>query len=132
MTRLLLAAASILVATGAARAADPDAVPGASAERGKRLFLQCAACHDLVPGDSRKVGPNLYSLIGRAAGSAPGPAASAALKASGIVWTPELLDQWLARPSAVVPGTIMAFAGVAKAEDRASLVAYIQHEAAAK
>lgn len=119
-----------LAAAGSVRAA--DFAPGASAERGKRLFLQCAACHDLVPGDSRKVGPNLYGLIGRAAGSAPGPAASAALKASGIVWTPELLDQWLARPSAVVPGTIMAFAGIAKAEDRASLVAYIQREAAAK
>jgi cytochrome c len=103
-----------------------------SAERGKRLFLQCAACHDLVPGQTLKVGPNLHGLIGRAAGSAPGPAVSAALKSSGIVWTPELLDRWIEKPSAVVPGTAMAFAGIAKPEDRASLVAYIQREATAK
>lgn len=128
--RLLLAALLTVSLMAAARAA--DAVPGASAERGKRLFLQCAACHDLVSGETRKVGPNLYGLIGRAAGSETGPAISAALKASGIVWTPELLDQWLEKPSVLVPGTIMAFAGIAKPEDRASLVAYIQREAAAK
>ena len=105
-----------------------DAAPGVSAERGKRQYLQCVACHDLKLGGPLKVGPNLYGVFGRKAATVPGLALSGPLKNSGIVWTPELMDKWLEKPSTVVPGTIMAFAGVVKPEDRASLIAYMQRE----
>lgn len=107
-----------------------DAGSAASPARGKRLFLQCVACHDLDADAtaSLKVGPNLHGILGRLAGSLPGSSTSQALQESGIVWTPQLLDQWLEKPSTLVPGTTMAFAGIAKPEDRASLIAYIRAE----
>jgi cytochrome c len=105
-----------------------DAPPAPSAERGKRLYLQCVACHDLKTGGPLKVGPNLYGIFGRKAATVPGLVVSVPLKESGIVWTAEIMDKWLEKPSAVVPGTIMAFAGVVKPEDRASLIAYMQKE----
>jgi len=74
------------------------------------------------------VGPNLYGVFGRKAGTVPGLVVSVPLKDSGIVWTAEVMDKWLEKPSAVVPGTIMAFAGVVKPEDRASLIAYMRKE----
>jgi cytochrome c len=129
MTRAWIRTAAgvmLVVSTGATWAA--DAPPGASAERGKRLYLQCVACHDLKPGGPLKVGPNLYGVFGRKAGTVPGLVVSVPLKDSGIIWTVEVLDKWLEKPSTVVPGTIMAFAGVVKPEDRASLIAYMQRE----
>jgi cytochrome c len=64
-------------------------------------------------------------VVGRKAGSLPGYAYSPAMKAQDFVWTEAKLDQWLTRPSAVVPGTAMAFEGLPKAEDRAALIAYL-------
>lgn len=114
-----------LAATGAVAQAAPDLM------RGKRQFLQCVACHDLKSGGPAKVGPNLEGVFGRNAGSVAGLVPpSAPLKNSGIVWTAELMDKWLEKPSALVPGTLMAFAGIAKPEDRAGLVAYLQQETA--
>lgn len=112
-----------LAATGAVAQAAPDLV------RGKRQFLQCVACHDLKSGGPLKVGPNLEGVFGRTAGSVAGLVPpSAPLKNSGIVWSAELMDKWLEKPSAVVPSTLMAFAGMLKPEDRAALIAYMQQE----
>lgn len=112
--------------TAGADAGDPAPVPGT--DRGKRLFLQCVACHDLKPGGPPKTGPHLQGILGRKAGSVTGLAVSPQLRDSGISWTAEMLDRWLEKPSNVVPGTLMAFAGVARPEDRASLIAYLQQE----
>jgi len=122
---------SLLLPAWAAVASAGDAAPGPSAVRGKRLFLQCAACHDLKPGVPPKIGPHLQGVLGRRAGSVPGIVLSPQLRDSGIVWTAESLDRWLEKPSGVVPGTLMVFAGVAKADDRASLIAYLQQESGA-
>ena len=78
---------------------------------GKRLFLLCAACHTLHEGDADKVGPNLYGVIGKPAGSRGAFAYSDALKNSGITWSAQTLNAWLTQPSALVPGTKMAFPG---------------------
>lgn len=123
-------------AAAGSRAADPDPAaaaiatlpePYASANlrRGQILFLQCVACHDLESSGVTKVGPSLVGLAGRQAGSLAGFQYSAALGASGITWTPELLDRWLAEPVALVPGTTMVIAPVARAEDRAAIVRYL-------
>jgi cytochrome c len=125
-----------VVVPGGAAAADTGASStggavapgdGATQRRGKLLFLQCRACHEVAAGAPDKVGPNLHGVFGRKAGTAPGFAGfSGALGSSGLVWTPETLDAFLARPSAVVPGTLMAFAGIAEPKDRQTLIAYLR------
>ena len=109
------------------------AADDAQLKRGKLLFLQCRACHDTQPGTVPKVGPDLGGIFGRPAASAPGFATySDAMKRSGIVWSRETLDKWIERPSAMVPGTTMAFAGVASATDRAAIIAFLEQETASQ
>ena len=71
----------------------------------------CAACHTFQQGGAHGQGPNLFSLIGRKAGAAPGfvysPAFMQAL--AGKTWTRELLDAWLADTERVAPGSLMTF-----------------------
>lgn len=98
----------------------------ADAAQGKRLYLQCRACHSLEAGGANKVGPNLHGFLGNTAGHAEGFAYSDALRESEVVWTPEMLDEWLARPSDFLPGNRMIFAGVSDPADRADLILYLQ------
>lgn len=104
----------------------------ADPEKGKVLFLQCRACHNLEAGGDNKVGPNLHGFLGRKAGLAPGFSYSEAVAQSGILWSAETLDQWLARPSEFLPGNRMVFVGIRKPEDRANLIAYLKRETGAK
>jgi len=116
----------------AADSYDIDAlVAGADVARGQTLFLQCRACHSLEQEGMNKVGPNLHGLFGREAGKAPGFDYSDAVANSGIVWSANTLDQWLARPSDFLPGNRMVFVGVPKPEDRAALIAFIKQETGA-
>jgi cytochrome c len=99
--------------------------------KGKVLFLQCRACHSLVPEiEPGKIGPTLYGVLGRTAGTAPGFVYSEAVAQSGIVWTPEQIDHWLERPSDFLPGNKMVFVGIGDPQDRANIIAYIQQESA--
>lgn len=127
-------------ATPAATAAATPAAPPpdlktllakADPEKGKVLFLQCRACHGVEASEGNKVGPNLHGVMGRKAGLAPGFAYSDALAQSTVVWTPETLDPWLARPSEFLPGNRMVFVGIKKPEDRANLISYLQKATAA-
>jgi len=106
--------AALLLATGAAPAADPV--------RGKEIYDRCIACHAL--GYDR-VGPRHCGLFGRRAGSVPGFAYSAAMTRSEIVWGKQSLDRFLADPTGTVPGTTMGYAGIPSPEDRADLIAYL-------
>jgi cytochrome c len=104
----------------------------ADVDQGKRLYLQCRACHSLEKGGINKVGPNLYGFFGQPAGRAEDFAYSDALKESEIIWTPETLDRWLARPSEFLPGNRMVFVGVRRPTDRASLIAFLQQKTGSK
>jgi cytochrome c len=117
--RLALMFVVILAAPAFAQTA-PDAA------RGKIVFLECQGCHEVAPGGPVLIGPNLAGVYGRKAASLPGYDYSAALKASGITWTSDKLDPWLANPSALVPGTKMAFTGIANPALRADVIAYLQ------
>ncbi len=101
-------------------------VAAADVKRGQTLYLQCRACHALNDGEPHKVGPNLHGFFDKPAAQAPGFAYSDALKAADVTWDVNALDQWLASPSRLVPGTSMVFIGVSKPEDRASVIAYLQ------
>jgi cytochrome c len=115
--------AANLVAPAAAFAA------GSPAMRGKLLFLRCASCHDVTAGASPKIGPNLMGVVGRKAGSLPGYDYSPAMKRQTFTWDEAMLDRWLTRPTEVVPGTAMAFAGVPDAADRAAIIEYLRKSA---
>jgi cytochrome c len=104
---------------GAARA-DGDAA------RGEAKFQDCAACHRLEAG-ANNVGPSLQGIFTRKAGELADFRYSPAIKRSGIIWTPEMLDKFIADPQAAVPGNRMPYAGMASASDRADLIAYLQN-----
>lgn len=116
---------------GATSAASAASAAPASDRRGERLFLQCRACHALGTAQEGKIGPPLGGSIGRKAASVPGFAYSKALAGSGLTWDEATLDRWLAQPSALVPGTSMVYAGLAKPEDRQQLIAYLKRATAA-
>ena len=129
LTCLILAVAtcSLAAETTAATAATGAVAP--DMKRGRLLFIQCRACHEVKAGLPHKVGPNLNGMLGRKAGTAAGFAQySPALRAWGQTWDLALLDKWIEKPSSVVPGNSMAFAGLAAARDRAALSAYLQAE----
>lgn len=91
---------------------------------GQRLYQSCMGCHSL---DENDVGPRHRGVVGRPAASVPGYAYSAALRKSGIVWTPRMLDRWLTNPQKLVPGAKMYFS-VANPKNRADIIAYLARQ----
>lgn len=97
------------------------------AAKGARIFNQCRACHQLAEGRNA-VGPSLYGVIGRDAGSIEGFRYSEANANSGITWTEATLFTYLENPRGFIPGTNMAFNGLKRPQDRADVIAYIKSE----
>jgi cytochrome c len=97
------------------------------AANGRQLFRtnSCSACHGVTKEDTSRVGPSLFGVVGRMAGTAPSLlGASENLKAYGVTWSAETLDEFLADPNAKVPGTPMT--GVlADPQQRADMIAYL-------
>ncbi len=120
--------ASAAGAGAAAPAAEPIAARLAKADvaRGDKAAAKCRACHDFTQGGPNKVGPNLYETVNRPLASHPGFNYSAALKAKGGNWDYQHLDEFLENPRKSIPGTIMAFAGIAKPEERADIILYMR------
>lgn len=111
-------------ALAAAEAQGSDALP--VADPGKTAFLQCAACHAVAPDEGAKVGPSLAGVVGREAGRLDNYQFSNAMAESGLVWTREELDAFIAAPMVRVPGTRMVFAGIADAGRRQALIDYLE------
>jgi cytochrome c len=101
------------------------ACAGGDAARGEVKFQDCAACHKLEAG-ANNVGPSLHGIFTRKAAELADFRYSPAIKRSGIAWSAETLDTFIADPQAVVPGNRMPYAGMASASDRADLIAYLQ------
>ena len=101
-------------------------------ERGRKLYLQCRACHSLKENEPHKIGPNLFKIIGSKAGSMKGYNYSDALSKSEIVWTIENLDLWLEKPYEIIPGNKMVFSGIREQEDRNDLIAYVYDQTSEK
>jgi cytochrome c2 len=102
---------------------------GGDATRGEQRFVECAACHSVEPGVNN-VGPSLSGIIGRKAGSLDEFRYSAAMRRSGITWSPQELDVFIADPQKRVPANRMPYAGLPDADARADLIAYLQKAAA--
>ena len=101
------------------------AIADGDPKHGERLFEECRACHTLDRSvDS--VGPDLHGVFGRRAAALDEFRYSPALKRSGITWTVETLDGYIADPQKVVPANRMPYAGMPDARDRADLIIYMQ------
>ena len=96
------------------------------AARGEELFTAsgCPACHGVTKEDNSKVGPNLVGVVGRKAGTTQSLLVSENMRKYGVIWSAETLDEFLANPSAKVPGTAMA--GIlTDPQQRADVIAYL-------
>jgi cytochrome c len=124
LARFVLAVALLASGSGVAHA------QGDTAE-GAKVYRKCAVCH-VVDKPQNRVGPSLLGLMGRPAGTVEGFKYSDAMKNSGIVWSAETLDAYIADPKGYIPGNKMAFAGLKKPEERADVIAYILEASAPK
>ena len=92
---------------------------------GEKVFKKCAACHSIVKGGKNNIGPALYNVVGRKTGAVADYKYSKALASFDKEWTLEELNGYLIKPSKWVKGTKMAFAGLRKEKDRASVIKYL-------
>ncbi len=92
---------------------------------GEKVFKKCAACHSIVKGGKNNIGPALYNVVGRKVGAVDDYKYSKALSAYGKEWTFEELNGYLIKPAKWIKGTKMAFAGLRKEKDRASVILYL-------
>ncbi len=92
---------------------------------GEKIFKKCAACHSIVKGGKNKIGPALYNVVGRQVGAINDYKYSKALIGYKKAWTFEELNGYLIKPAKWIKGTKMAFAGLRKEKDRASVIKYL-------
>jgi len=97
----------------------------ASAAEGAKVFKKCAACHSIKEGGANKIGPALWGVLGRTAGSVPGYKYSKAMTAHGKNWSFEEMNGFLIKPKDWIKGTKMSFAGLKNAKDRAAVILYM-------
>ena len=115
--RIVIAGLLLAGSATAALAADPAA--------GEKIFkAQCGICHAVVAGENR-IGPTLFGVVGRPAGSVPGFNYTADHKKLGVTWDAATLDKYLTNPRAMVPDTSMVYAGLKNDAERADVVAYL-------
>ena len=96
-----------------------------SIDHGKTVFKKCAACHSVSKGGGNKIGPALWGVIGRKAGSIGDYKYSKAMSGFGKNWDFEAMNNFLLKPKDYVKGTKMAYIGLKKEKDRASVILYL-------
>ena len=92
---------------------------------GEKIFKKCAACHSIVKGGKNKIGPALYNVVGRKVGGVTDYKYSKALAGYEKSWTFEELNGFLLKPAKWIKGTKMAYAGLRKEKDRASVIKFL-------
>jgi cytochrome c len=95
------------------------------ATAGEKIFKKCAACHSIVKGGKNKIGPALYNVVGRQVGGVDNYKYSKALAGYDKSWSFEELNGFLLKPAKWIKGTKMAYAGLRKEKDRASVIKYL-------
>jgi len=118
LTRAGIAGVLLAGSATAALAADPAA--------GQQIFkAQCGICHSVASGQNG-IGPTMFGVVGRSAGSVPGFQYTADHKKLGVTWDAVTLDKYLTNPRAMVPDTTMIYAGLKDDAKRAALIAYLE------
>ena len=107
----------VVASTGAALAQDVAA--------GEQSFGKCRPCHDVGEDAKIKLGPPLNGIDGRKSAAYPGFTYSDPFKGLGVTWNAALFKQWVTNPSAMAPGTRMAFSGIKDDQEIGNLWAYV-------
>ena len=94
--------------------------------KGETAAKKCVSCHSYTPDKKIGTGPALHGVAGRDKGAVAGFKYSSAMTGKGGKWDDEALDAFIANPKAYVSGTSMGFAGVARGDERANIIAYIK------
>lgn len=129
MKRVLIAALLTALSTGSALAED-------LAADGQNVFKKyCRACHTVVDNDGNvlfrggRVGPDLFNVFGRQAGTLPGYKYSKSMIAAGeggLVWGPKVFDTYIEKPNEMISHTKMMFVGLRDQDDIKALTAYLE------
>ena len=96
-----------------------------SAADGAKVFKKCLTCHSIGKGDPNKIGPNIFGVLNRKAGSISDYKYSKAMAAYGKVWSFEEMNGFLTKPKDWIKGTKMSFMGLKSAKDRAAVIIYM-------
>ena len=96
-----------------------------SATDGAKVFKKCAACHSIAEGGKNKIGPALWGVLGRQAGSLPDYKYSKAMAAYGKKWSFEEMNGFLIKPKDWIKGTKMSYAGLKSEKERAAVILYM-------
>ena len=127
---IVFAGAAVLLAGAAIAVWRPWQAAGApeTAEiaAGRTLAETCTVCHALDRGAPPRVGPHLWQIVGRPVGGVAGFGYSPAMARAGGVWTADRLDAFLADPAHAFPGTTMVYPGLADADDRIRMIAFLR------
>ena len=99
----------------------------ASVADGKKVFKKCAACHSIAKGGSHKIGPALWGVLGRKAGSISDYKYSKAMVAHGKTWSFKEMNEFLTKPKNWIKGTKMTFVGLKKETERAAVILYMNN-----
>ena len=100
----------------------------ASVADGKKVFKKCAACHSIAKDGGNKIGPSLWGVLGRQAGSVSDYKYSKAIAAHGKTWTFEEMNSFLIKPRDWIKGTKMSFAGLKSKNDRVAVILYMNEK----
>ncbi len=96
-----------------------------SVDHGQKVFKKCSACHSVKKNGKNKIGPALYNVIGRNVAGLENYKYSKALIDFGKSWTFDEMNSFLIKPQSYIKGTKMAFAGLKKEKDRASVILFM-------
>lgn len=104
-----------------------ELLAGADPKAGAKVAKKCAVCHTFKKGEPKKIGPNLYGIVGRPVGKKEGFPYSPAMASHGGAWDYALLDCYLKDPRTCIPKNKMPFVGVKNDVERANLIAYLRN-----
>ena len=96
-----------------------------SAANGEKIFKKCLSCHSIAKEGKNKIGPKLFGVLGRQAGSISDYKYSKAMASHGKIWSLDEMNNFLIKPKDWIKGTKMSFAGLKKAKDRAAVILYM-------
>jgi cytochrome c len=120
----------IAVALAAAMAlASGSAMAAGDAAKGVKVFKKCKTCHTANKGGKHKVGPNLFGVVGRKAGSTSFKRYKG-LKGADWTWDEKLLSEFLADPKKFTKGrgkkTSSMSLKLKKKDQRADVITYLK------